>query len=389
MMYDMDMESDLQHLIRISIDKMVNVESAHTNRRGNRKGGEIDLRKTLLVAHLIQEVRTAYLEDNCQIFENSLSDIHNDCCREEELDESQILEYNKSWKRQQFTHESNFFIDDEGVASISHPSNVQSCLTNSKSMVSRICQVTRPLCVSVNTNHVMTYSTEEEKTGSQDDDTSSQEEDSFICEELDVSSCCEVESTPFIEDRSSTSVSSSSILPPLSVETTVKQQVPVIQQDHQTNCNTHTSSSSSSDAGRHSSSPECHSKTQAVSIEKPSSNVCVLPKKKRPLPKEFLEELAAQQPCPKQSKTVTTYQNSGAVVSTPSTSSVTSQSWSTSTTVSTVSSSIGSSYNSHESNPKVVVQLTQSLDYSFPLTCTQILLRHHSVYDNLSRRALA
>jgi len=388
MMYDMDMESDLQHLIRISIDKMVNVDSTHTTRRGNRKGGEIDLRKTLLVAHLIQEVRTAYLEDNCQIFENSLSDIHDDCCREEELDESQIIEYNKSWKRQQFTHESNFFIDDEGVASISHPSNVQSCLTNSKSMVSRICQVTRPLCVSVNTNHVMTYLTDEEKAASQDD-TSSQDEDSVVCEELDVSSCCEVESTPIIEEKISTSASSSSILPPsLSVETTAKhQQVPVTV-DHQTiNCNTH-NTSSSNDGPR--SNESNNTATSSVPIVEKSSTVCVLPKKKRPLPKEFLEELAAQQPCSKQSKTLTVHNNNTVVVSTPSTSSVTSQSWSTSTTVSTVSSTIGSTSNSHESNPKVVVQLTQSLDYSFPLTCTQILLRHHhSVYDNLSRRALA
>jgi hypothetical protein len=114
----------------------------------------------------------------------------------------------------------------------------------------------------------------------------------------------------------------------------------------------------------------------------------MLPKKKRPLPKEFLEELAAQQPpCPKQSKTVTYPTTTDAVVvSTPAT--VTSQSWSTSTTVTTVCSSIGTTHN-RDSNPKVVVQLTQSLDYSFPLTCTQILLHHHSVYDKLSRRALA
>lgn len=101
-MFDIEMESDLQHLIRISIDKMVNVESAHSPRRGNRKGGEIDLRKTLLVAHLIQEVRTAYLQDDCQIFENSISDTNEDCCQERE--ENQAQDYNKSWKREQFAH---------------------------------------------------------------------------------------------------------------------------------------------------------------------------------------------------------------------------------------------------------------------------------------------
>merc|ERR550534_791864 len=99
MMYDMDMESDLQHLIRISIDKMVNVDSAHTPRRGNRKGGEIDLRKTLLVAHLIQEVRTAYLQDDCQMFENSISESNEDCCRNRE--ENSTQDYSKSsWKRE-------------------------------------------------------------------------------------------------------------------------------------------------------------------------------------------------------------------------------------------------------------------------------------------------
>ena len=198
------------------------------------------------------------------------------------------------------------------------------------------------------------------------------EEDSFICEELDVSSCCEVESTPIIEEKTSTSISS--ILPPSSVETTAKHQVPVTH--HEKTCNTDNRRLSDLDESNGQTSP----------VEK-SNNICMLPKKKRPLPKEFLEELAVQQPCPKRSKTLSVH-TTDAVVSTPSTSSVTSQSWSTSTTVSTVCSTIGLSYN-QDSNPKVVVQLTQSLDYSFPLTCTQILLRHHSVYDNLSRRALA
>lgn len=403
-MFDIEMESDLQHLIRISIDKMVNVESAHTPRRGNRKGGEIDLRKTLLVAHLIQEVRTAYLQDDCQIFENSISDTNeSDCCREREENEAHH-DYNKSWKREQFSHESNFFMDDESV--VSHASNVQSCLTNSKSMVSRICQVTRPLCVSVNTNHVMTYhTTDEEKILSSQDDNSTSQDDEILCEELDVSSCCEVESTPEIVEEettfsttkpssstSTTTISSASLPPPpSSVETTEEEtqviKVPVNQQEDSSSCSL---DKFHRNDVRHSPDAE-----EQSSVKKhTSSSVCLLPKKKRPLPKEFLEELAAEQPTSKHSKTSTNYQDTTTTVavSTPATTSVTSQSWSTSTTVSTVCSTIG--FTTHQQragdvNPKVVVQLTQSLDYTFPLTCTQILLHHHSVYDKLSRRALA
>jgi len=381
-MFDIEMESDLQHLIRISIDKMVNVESAHSPRRGNRKGGEIDLRKTLLVAHLIQEVRTAYLQDDCQIFENSISDTNEDCCQERE--ENQAQDYNKSWKREQFAHESNFFIDDESV--VSHASNVQSCLTNSKSMVSRICQVTRPLCVSVNTNHVMTYHTDEEKTQCQDDNTSQDEE--ILCEELDLSSCCEVESTPIVEETSfKPSTSTSSALPPSSVVETTEEthvKVPVNDTIHQEA----TSDSCNLDKFHNDRSSDAEEPSSPVK-KHTSSSVCSLPKKKRPLPKEFLEELAAEQPTSKHSKTSNYHDtNTTVAVSTPATTSVTSQSWSTSTTVSTVCSTIGVTHN-RDVNPKVVVQLTQSLDYTFPLTCTQILLHHHSVYDKLSRRALA
>jgi len=416
-MFDIDMESDLQHLIRISIDKMVNVESAHNSpRRGNRKGGEIDLRKTLLVAHLIQEVRTAYLQDDCQIFENSISDSHShsdnneeeQCCRDEN---NQCIEYNKSWKRQQFTHESNYFIEDDSTV-VSHASNVQSCLTNSKSMVSRICQVTRPLCVSVNTNHVMTYTTkdDEEKTSNQDS-CCSQEEDEILCEELDVSSCCEVESTPLVvgcdvettsqeitKSPLSTSISlSSALLPPSStVETTRHDETTPCNKVPLNNDKFHNNDHLSQDA-EETTTTRNNTKTLTTAVRKPSSNnVSTLPKKKRPLPKEFLEELE-QQPSSKHSKTSennNSYQNTIVSVSTPATTSVTSQSWSTSTTVSTVCSTIGITTHNrkHDAmNPKVVVQLTQSLDYSFPLTCTQILLHHTSsqVYDKLSRRALA
>jgi len=85
----------------------------------------------------------------------------------------------------------------------------------------------------------MTYTTkdDEEKTSNQDSCCSQQEEeDEILCEELDVSSCCEVESTPLvvgcdvettsqqeITKLSSTSISlsSSALLPPSStVETT-------------------------------------------------------------------------------------------------------------------------------------------------------------------------
>jgi len=249
----------------------------------------------------------------------------------------------------------------------------------------------------------MTYHTDEEKTFSQDDNTSQDEE--VLCEELDLSSCCEVESTPIAEEnisKPSTSVSLSALLPPSSVETTEEkhlQEVPVNgpQQENYSSCNVnkfHDDRQSEAE-----SITRNNTESSTPPVRKSISNTCALPKKKRPLPKEFLEELAAEQqpPTSKQSRpsnfedSTTTTTNTSVAVSTPATTtSVTSQSWSTSTTVSTVCSTIGVTTNSRRDvNPKVVVQLTQSLDYTFPLTCTQILLHHHSVYDKLSRRALA
>ena len=115
---------------------------------------------------------------------------------------------------------------------------------------------------------------------------------------------------------------------------------------------------------------------------------CPLPKKKRPLPKEFWDS-DSQTPASKlpRIKTETNQCGSSKVVSnqlithtfTTSIANTVTLESKTSTSLSTVCSVMGSapssmSQKADKTNPKVVVQITQSCDSFLPITCSQINL---------------
>ena len=69
----LNMDTELQHLISISVEKMTSGASSSMAGRESRKSGAMDLRKALLVAHFLQEVRQAYLNENYLIVANTFS----------------------------------------------------------------------------------------------------------------------------------------------------------------------------------------------------------------------------------------------------------------------------------------------------------------------------
>lgn len=117
---------------------------------------------------------------------------------------------------------------------------------------------------------------------------------------------------------------------------------------------------------------------------------CPLPKKKRPLPKEFLDCDSKSSPVWKTARTDCTeqpqscslvsnqYTTNSFTISTANTVTLESK---TSTSLSTVCSIMGTAPllnapnpGKFQSNPKVVVQITQSCDSYLPITCSQLYL---------------
>ena len=129
---------------------------------------------------------------------------------------------------------------------------------------------------------------------------------------------------------------------------------------------------------------------------------CPLPKKKRPLPKEFLDCDSKSSPvlktarsnCTKLHEDSTTFSSQHVrntfTVSTANTVTLESK---TSTSLSTVCSIMGTAPllnapkpGKFQSNPKVVVQITQSCDSYLPITCSQLYLEKR--LSNMTVRTL-
>ena len=72
----LDIDTELQHLISISVDKMTSETDSSFTERGSQKSGGMDLRKAVLVARFIQEVRQAYFEENYAIVLNTFSEMN-------------------------------------------------------------------------------------------------------------------------------------------------------------------------------------------------------------------------------------------------------------------------------------------------------------------------
>lgn len=85
----LDMDTELQHLISISVDKMTSEADSSLADRGSQKSGVMDLRKALLVAHFMQKVRQAYFEENYEIVSNTFSNMDYIKCTDSLNSESQ------------------------------------------------------------------------------------------------------------------------------------------------------------------------------------------------------------------------------------------------------------------------------------------------------------
>ena len=85
----LNMDAELQHLISISMEKMTSSTGSSPTGRGSRKARGMDLRKALLVAHFLQEVRCAYFEDDHKIVANTLNSFKNECENETTIKEKQ------------------------------------------------------------------------------------------------------------------------------------------------------------------------------------------------------------------------------------------------------------------------------------------------------------
>jgi len=84
-----NMDAELQHLITISMDKMTSGTNSTAGGRGSRKSRGMDLRKALLVAHFLQDVRCAYIDEDYEIVANTIKCLKPNNC-EEEINENTI-----------------------------------------------------------------------------------------------------------------------------------------------------------------------------------------------------------------------------------------------------------------------------------------------------------
>nr|CAB3263004.1 uncharacterized protein LOC100186419 [Phallusia mammillata] len=373
----LDMDAELQHLISISIDKMTSGAGGPSLAgRSDRKSRGMDLRKALLVAHVLQEVRCAYLEDDYTIVTNTISEMRSNSfkreCEDLQINENTVKDIDKRRNSESKTYLAETDDDISCNASPVSPSALQSCVTNTDVTVSRISQVTQPVSVSVNTAHVMSFqhlpeATDKDSSAESDDDSSA-----VVCEELELSHCCEVESTSCDDDTTEP-------------------------RDHETRDLVCAVNRKQGEDGRAIESHTLGHKTEQQSapvsvIQRTTS--CPLPKKKRPLPKEFLQDTPAPCKSPKIDCVAPPLHTNYATTTTLA-STVTMESR-TSTSISTVYSTIGttSSFSTtsskYEPGPKVVVQMTQSCDTYLPITCTQLGKRLSDLSNfTLSHSALA
>ncbi|XP_002131129.2 uncharacterized protein LOC100186419 [Ciona intestinalis] len=350
-----DMDAELQHLINISMDKMTSGAGSSLAGHGSRKSRGMDLRKALLVAHVLQKVRCAYIDDDYQIVANTISDP----TPVKYLNEDETLsDYDTVKEFDERCKQASYYLSDDDVSSVPQPSPtvLQSCMTNSDVMVSRIAQVTRPMSVSINTSHVVSYQ-------SLDVIGTEGESDDVICEELDVSSCCEVSS--YEEETQPRESEIDMSLTAVNV-----------------GCKTH----------------EVQDTIPAVTSSKPS---CPLPRKKRPLPKEFLD--TAPSPFVTKSPRTNCYDVTTTTTSfTPTTSATVGLESRTSVSVTTVSSTIGASNSLCTSvtsqnplltstvsqRPKVVVQMTQACGTYLPITSTRLYFNTKLAEVSLQQSAM-
>ena len=97
MLFNNNMDAELQHLISISMDKMTSGTNSTAGGRGSRKSRGMDLRKALLVAHFLQDVRCAYIDEDYEIVANTIRCLKPDNCEDKisETTESNKQEINK------------------------------------------------------------------------------------------------------------------------------------------------------------------------------------------------------------------------------------------------------------------------------------------------------
>nr|XP_039269371.1 uncharacterized protein LOC120344296 [Styela clava] len=412
----LNMDTELQRLICVSVEKMTRDPAAS----GSRKSRGLDLRKALLVAHVLQDMRSAYISDDYQVLANTVCpDI--DISSENEMDKIK-----RTISRREYDNEDDltsyqkrrFISDDWSSGTIERPprsegndtpfltsqyrcpSGTQSCLvTCSDATMSKISQMTHPIPVSINTTYVLSPHLTNEKDNE---------------EIIDMD-----EDTPAVSEQ--VEVTSSDISDSESVEIEVVQCDDLLNnpQSPETIVDNKSEITVNTDL------------TKSQGNNRPSIS-CPLPRKKRPLPKEFLEPTVnentnistSHQPINKRTKydvtvtsstcdvvvtssyfvlnttTATTLTQSTALSKSrlsPASQTGASQSCLTLTssvcTSSLSSTSTANTLANSNSKPKVVVELMNNQSssnghWSLPVTCTQPRLSQW-IMDGVYRAQLA
>jgi len=200
-----------------------------------------------------------------------------------------------------------------------------------------------------------------------------------VCEELDLSHCCEVVSSAPDDDNV-----------PRETEAESRERLSGVNR-MQADRGSAAAETATRDIGSQNTHEEARVLSSGASTspcDRPevckANSRCPLPKKKRPLPKEFLDDATScEVPTSKSAKSDRLEESSLPVQTScvySSTSTVTLESR-TSTSISTVYSTIGTAPSfstvgvKRQPSPKVVVQLTQSCDAFRPITCSQLSQR--------------
>lgn len=261
---------ELSRLISISLDKISSETEGCGGGGSGRKNHEMDLRKALLVAHLIEQIQS------CSKNNHLISELRNS----EEYNKHQQQQESLMKELQPVSTSNASWTSDECSPSATV---LQCVITNSESQTSKYCQYTIPVVCSVNTQQVMSSIPYDSKARLPASSSELQPEvkeapevvigaeEVISSEDLPVSACCEVVSTPLVEEVD-VSTSSSSC--------------------HVTSVVTITSSSGSTTATKRCHSTTSYSCSSSSSTTSSSSSTPTgppLPKKKRPLPKEFLD----------------------------------------------------------------------------------------------------
>ncbi|CAK8675231.1 unnamed protein product [Clavelina lepadiformis] len=350
----LNMDAELQYLISISMDKMTSCASSISTVCDRRKPRGMELRKALLIARFLQEVRCAYFSEDYESVAITSKETHS----------GHPEKYSKIDENENHSKSTDDIRCEESRANLENfglthsTSAVSSCVTNSDVVVSRISQLTYPCSVSVSNEQFIYCQNAKSLAVEMDGNTCGDDDEIPIAyEEIEISTIYEVCSS---NDEQKLPSEELTMIP---YQSKKRQDEPVSD-----GILTRWPSTQSCDIVRTCSEPVTNPTRYGT---KKITTTCPLPKKKRPLPKEFLDD-AESSTCAYKSRR-TDFEHTDSKISTKSTPISTSNTFSMASRsqVSTVDVMFNAKV---PSNPKVVVQMTGSLDSYTPITCSEVYL---------------